>query len=103
MLRERTEASVSAARAFAKACTQARQKTLGYEHRIAESLRAIVLAAAERPGAPQMQQLCEALHAAEEHRLYELSVKARYGLEREVRRQFLQAMLREFKDTGADG
>lgn len=95
-LRSPNQDTRAAVRAFAKACTVARRRTLGYEHQIAEALRAILLATAEPPGSEAMfRELGEALRAAEDHRLYEHCIEARYGLEREVRLAFLNAMNQE--------
>jgi len=82
------------ARALAKACTSARARSLGYEHRIAEAARAVALASAATSDSATVDAVSEALSKVEEHALYVFAVKGVYGKEPEVRACILSLALR---------
>lgn len=77
------------ARALAKACTASRERSMGYEHRIAEAARAVALASAATSDASATDAVAEALAKVEEHALYAFSVVGTYGKERAVREEIL--------------
>jgi hypothetical protein len=77
------------ARALAKACTASRERSMGYEHRIAEAARAVALASAATSDAGTADSVAEAFAKVEEHALYAFAVVGTYGIERAVREEML--------------
>ncbi len=82
---------VAHAKIMAKECTKARRTTMGSMHRTTEAARALAQAAAANSEQERIRKVSEALEAAEEEQRYQLSVKAVYGQEREIRRIFIEA------------
>jgi len=80
-------------KALAKACTQARSRSLGYEHLIAEAARAVAHASAATDDSEALAAAAEALSKTEEHMLYRFSVKGMYGKESEIRQDMLDRAL----------
>lgn len=78
------------ARTLAKACSDSRRRSLGFEHHIAEAARALAHAAAAASDEAAMEAVGEALAKVEEHLLYKLAVAGVYRKEAEVRAQMLR-------------
>jgi hypothetical protein len=81
------------AAAVAKACTRSRERTFGYEHRIAEAARAIAQAVSHGHLEPAMRRCAiDALDRAEEHLICQQHIEARYGQEHLVRERLLSTI-----------
>ena len=89
LMKERTPGLEKQARLLAKECSKARRRSLGYTHRIAESVREIVNAAAATNPQRRIDFVSKSLSFAEEHVVYMHAVRGDYGKESEVRREFL--------------
>jgi hypothetical protein len=74
------------AKALSKGCSDSRQRSMGYYHRIAEAARAVANAVSASTESAIMSAVTESLDKTEEHILYRYSVDAMYGKEAEVRR-----------------
>jgi len=99
--KDRTENAVQHARAVAKACTQARKDSLGYQHRIAEAARCVAIAAAAKPKSRErFAAMREALEKVEEHRVYRLSVEGIYDKERAVRLSMIESLNQALDQQG---
>jgi hypothetical protein len=77
---------------LAKGCTRSRQKSLGYEHRIAEAARAVAHAATAIDDSESVEAAAEALAKTEEHLLYRFAVNGVYHKEQEVRKGILDCI-----------
>ena len=85
--------------AVAKACSKERERTFGYEHRIAESARALAWAAARTGDDARREALAESLGKLEEELVTHDAVAGIYGREREHRARML-ALLRARLEAG---
>ena len=74
------------AKALSKGCSDSRQRSMGYYHRIAEAARAVANAVSASTESAIMSAVGEALSKTEEEILYHYAVEAIYGKEVEVRR-----------------
>ena len=74
------------AKALSKGCSDSRQRSMGYYHRVAEAARAVANAVSASTESAIISAVGEALAKTEEHILYQYAVEAVYGKEAEVRR-----------------
>ncbi len=80
-----------------KGCSRSRQRTLGYQHRIAEAVRALADAATETESVGIFKRLGEVLSKVEEHLLFRHAVKGEYGQEKAARSLMIKAYAAELK------
>jgi hypothetical protein len=78
--------------AIAKACSHERERTFGYEHRIAEAARALIWAATRSSPAAKRDALAEALGKIEEELVTRDAVAGVYDREREHRARLIRAL-----------
>ena len=78
--------------AIAKACSHERERTFGYEHRIAEAARALVWAATRSSPAARRDGLAEVLGKIEEELVTRDAVNGVYDREREHRARLIRAL-----------
>lgn len=84
---------------LAKGCTKSRQRSLGYQHRIAEAIRSLARAAVASSDDRGREELGEALAKVEEHIRYRYSCRGEYPTDVPIRRPMIEALVRGLSEA----